>query len=439
MTSFFQHIDIYIKETSKNIAKKKFPLEMTILHYLCYLDDTKTIEFLLEQLIQQSIFVPPSFDYFDNSPLDIVIKSRNSAILNSILRYYSHENICKLSFQSCSLSFTRCLPQLLEIKAPGIADLLNSRICKAPGKFPDFCEKPDQRYKIYSFDSPLPKEQDYYNMLIMKSSSQKQFANLLTKLHLPENSNLSLKSLLLTSKFDVKKRSKVNFKIVDLKGILDPKLKFLDKLIQYPPNHPIFASDVVYYAIQYKWQTFARAIFFRKAIIYLIFVAITTLNSIILFPERLRKKGEGNKGIYVKEGLILDSLTLIYNMYFLKVEIKKLIKSGFMRYWRSPWNYIDVIVVVMSTLTSTIDIAFEDTIFEKEALVRSLHSISIFLIYFRLLSYIRCFDNLSFMIRMIIQSTIDMRFFLFITGFILVPLSLASKYIYFFFKNNRIY
>ena len=438
LTSFFQNLNNYLKETVKKIANLKFPFEMTILHFLCYLDDARSAEFLINLLIINGLFIPPSKDSNNNSPLDIVIKNNNSTILNSLINYYSQEEISKLSFQSCSESYTDCLEELLTNRVTGLPDLLNSRVFKARGKIPEFFQKPKQRIKIFSFDSPMPKEEDYLDMLFNKKSPKglNKFSSIANKIKIKainQKDILDLKNKLL-NKVDLKKRSRVNFKIVDLKGILDPKLKFLDQLIEYPSNHPIFSAEVVYYVIQYKWQTFGRRLFIQKAIIFLIFVALTTVNSTFLLPERLIHN-KRQVQIFLIDSFTLEGIILLYILYFFGIEILKMKKSGFFNYWRSTWNFIDFAIVLLTFSSCISDFILRNP-FKHQEIYRGVHAITIFLVYFRLLSYIRCFDNLSFMIRMIIQCAFDMRFYLFIIGFVLIPLTLSSLFFFFIINLN---
>ena len=437
LSSFFNLLDEYLNETVLNIALLEFPFDLTILHFFCYLDESKPVEFLTNLLIANKIFIPPSVDYLGKTALEISIKNNNSTILNSLLQYYSHEDIAPLSFQSCSISYTKILPDLLDLKVNGLADFLNSRIFKAPGKIPDFCEKPKQKIKIFSFHSPMPKEVDYCKMLLYKkvSNKLKNFNKFVNKMKITED--IANFKTLFVNKVDLKKRSKVNCNILDLKGVLDPNLKFLDKLIEYPANHPIFAGKVVYLVIQYKWQTFGRKKFIRKAIAYLIFVVLCTVNSIYLFPERIiHKKSHGkNDEVYKIPTMIVEANILIYILIFLKIEITKIIKFGFWAYWRSAWNFIDGAIIILKLAYLIPDLAFGNDLLENEIVFKVEQSLGIFLVYFRLISYIRCFDNLSFMIRMIVQCVIDMRFFLFIIAFMMVPISLASIFILFLVIN----
>ena len=113
------------------------------------------------------------------------------------------------------------------------------------------------------------------------------------------------------------------------------------------------------------------------------------------------------------------------------IELRKIILLKFRYYFRSTWNFIDVTVISMVYATSAVNLYFTDVIFRYSSATRVMHSITIILIYLRLLSYIRAFSGLSFMIRMLLQSTLDIRYFLMILVLVIVSFTLSSNYIFY--------
>ena len=260
----------YLSEGGTDILRKILPLEMTLIHFLCYLDDAKTLQPLLQHAIENEIYIPPIKDKFGLSPFDILINNGNSTLLENVVKYYSHENIAPLSFQTCADIFTEVVPPLLHLKIPDIDRFLDSRIFDCIGKKPKYGIKLEKQ-KICIFSTSMPSYSDYTSMI---------FPNFVDYEFDGSNSI---------------KKSKVFFKVIDFPFITEYRFRFLQYLIDFPSDHSIFSSTLVSHILQYKWEKRGKRNFVFKAIIFCFFVILQTASSVFVYP--IRKEGKHLDGV----------------------------------------------------------------------------------------------------------------------------------------------
>ena len=120
---------------------KKVQLYNTCLHFMAYMDMTKNIAILLDFLLKNKIYFPPSENIFEKSIFDIATFNKNSSLLEVLVSYYGNKNIAEKSFLSCSLIFTKSIKKFMNMRIRSLPKLLNSRIYKIQGNLPDFGEK----------------------------------------------------------------------------------------------------------------------------------------------------------------------------------------------------------------------------------------------------------------------------------------------------------
>ena len=95
------------------------------------------------------------------------------------------------------------------------------------------------------------------------------------------------------------------------------------------------------------------------------------------------------------------------------------------------WNYIDwilILITVPAFILNLCDIFLENGLQnEAHSAFKSLLSISVFVVYLKLLSFARGFDETAFLVRTLIQVVIDIRFFIFFLFFMMLTLSFSGK------------
>ena len=176
-----------------------------------------------------------------------------------------------------------------------------------------------------------------------------------------------------------------------------------------------------------------------EAILYILFAAVFTTNGYYLIQERLGskvpiKKGKSSSATsdpsYSQRldtaSEICDFLLIIYCTYSLFKIIKRILFMKF-KFFNIFWNDVEIIIIVIALATSILDISFKDSLYQDKNTIQCIQSVGLYLIYLGILSYLRIFDELSFMIRTFLKCIEDIKDFiiiLFIVGF---GLSFSSK------------
>ena len=389
----------FIEKESKNLLMTLFPADFTLIHFLCYLDDAKTLNALLNIAIENEIYIPPIIDKLGNNPFTILINNQNSSNLEILIKYYSHENIASKSFQSCSEIFTEVISDLLYLKIPGVEKFLDSRIFTCVGNSPKYGLKIN-KYKICTFNSTMPSYEDFKIMVFGNQEFEFNESN-------------------------EYKKNKVFYKVIDFPNILNPKYKFMQFLIDFPSDHIVFSSQMVSYLLQFKWKENGKKIFAIKALIYIAFLLLSTYDAVFLYSERITETSMSLVRFY-----LIEVCLMIINTIFFFLEFSKIKKGGIARYFRNFWSYLNFIIIFSSYVTNGFAIISNDH--NDSDTQRVLHAFNILFIYIGLLSYTRIFSTMSFMCRIILIVIYDIRFFLMILIMLAVSFTFSSKLIFFF-------
>ena len=83
---YVQFMEKYLKKYQSLYLVKKLPFDFTLIHLLCYLDNTTVLKQLLIYLKDYGVFVPPTLDNFDFSPIDVAIQNKNVTILGYLIK-----------------------------------------------------------------------------------------------------------------------------------------------------------------------------------------------------------------------------------------------------------------------------------------------------------------------------------------------------------------
>lgn len=164
--------------------------------------------------------------------------------------------------------------------------------------------------------------------------------------------------------------------------------------------------------LDYKWETYARDFFMFKLKIYVIFMMF------FYWDVEVQNDPERVKGIsFIFTKVVCFSI----NFYFLSYEITQMINEGF-EYLKDMWNYWEVSGILWYFIGSCMDIVSD----EITDTIKILYVFSNIFSLIKLLYLIRVFKQLSFLVMMVIQVMIDVKFF-FILFFIFL-LSFAICY-----------
>ena len=98
-----------------------------------------------------------------------------------------------------------------------------------------------------------------------------------------------------------------------------------------------------------------------------------------------------------------------------------------MRYFYSIWNYLDMAVIVMSLLSTSLDLKFIFADYNALEVIKSINSLTLFCVWVKLISHYKGYEGTAFMIRMLIKVAYDIVSFLIIMLLIMISFSFSSN------------
>ena len=231
--------------------------------------------------------------------------------------------------------------------------------------------------------------------------------------------------LVLTQK---KKQADIKCKVCLLKGfteINDYSQKLHKKIMRFNPENQLFSNKIFQMLIKYKWETYARRCLLQEFIAFLIIFFIYLANNIYILPIRNVHLNDefGNK--YDTIALALEICIITYFTYYALREILQMKNSGFSAYFSSPWNICDLILIPLTIAGASLDIYQISLKYSYISSEKIIYSVTLLIFWGRILSYSRAFEGTGFMIRLVIQVILDMKYFLFLI--ILFTLAFTSS------------
>lgn len=103
---------------------------------------------------------------------------------------------------------------------------------------------------------------------------------------------------------------------------------------------------------------------------------------------------------------IIMSVILLFTVYTLSIEIRQMYKNGF-KYFHSIWNALDLSACVSSPLLVILDM-----LDMPDEYLRPVISITVLIFFLRLFYFLRIFDSTSYIVRIIIEITLDIKIFI---------------------------
>ena len=221
-------------------------------------------------------------------------------------------------------------------------------------------------------------------------------------------------------------KEKVNAKCLFSNSFLDYNnevtIEVFKGISQFEPTNAIFSNITLINILDYKWENYARRIYFTEAFNFLLFLAIYLLNANYFLTLRFEDNDEdlGNIRIY---SIVCDSIILCLVMKYMFSEVQQLISLRLADYFSSLWNIVDVTLISFCFISTIFDILSCVQVWEDRAILKSMHAFTIFFGYLRILSYARGIEGSSFMIKLIIQVIFDIKYFLLLMFIFIVALT----------------
>lgn len=126
-------------------------------------------------------------------------------------------------------------------------------------------------------------------------------------------------------------------------------------------------------------------------------------NTNFVLPERLSTTNSDSEIVYYEEvSLVLDAIIILLVLRYAFKEIKQMVAFGFLEYFLSLWNYIDISIIILLSTSMTIDILYIFEYYDDSSILKLIDGFTIFIMFVRLMSFARGIKGTSFMIRLII-------------------------------------
>ena len=212
-------------------------------------------------------------------------------------------------------------------------------------------------------------------------------------------------------------------------------IELFKKISNFEPTNLFFSNQAIIKILEYKWNLYAKRIYFIEAFIFLMFLTIYLLNANYFIVYRLNDQMNSiNSNTYIY-CLVLDLLIILFVVKHIYEEIKQYLNFKMKDYITNLWNIIDLILIFLSFMTTIIDILSCFDIWMYPDALKVLHSFTILFGFLRLLSYARGFEGSAFMIKLIIQVIYDIKYFLLLMFIFIIGLGCSGKLFIFLNKS----
>jgi len=429
-SSHFSNIQGFFDDNEEKLGLliKKSPILLpfyyNFLHIIALFDNKKPFQFKKFQNIQIPLNYFLQVDTLDQTCLDIAIGLNLKSLLNTYMQslikslynetttFYQKQKFFAYDFNfeknNNIYSFLMKLLKIFEKDTTLISQLFECSFLEIDSSC--FFEN----YSSAELKKPL--------FVVTKHISELRNKESLDKLLDPQRSRFLNYFFPRTDKI-----TDVKCKVCLLKGMtdIDPiSLKFHKKIMNFEPENPLFSNKIFQLMIQYKWRTYAKTHLLFKFIGMFIIFLVYLANNIYILPIRSTLLNEkfGNK--YDITALVLDIILLTYFSIAAFQEVLQFKRAGFVNYLSSPWNWCDLCLIPLIFAGCIVDIyqiSLQYSELNEEVVI---YSITFLLFWFRVLSFSRAFEGTGFMIRLVIQVILDMKYFLFMI--ILFTLAFSS-------------
>ena len=231
----------------------------------------------------------------------------------------------------------------------------------------------------------------------------------------------------------------VNAKCLFSDSLLDNNNKdtidVFKKISDLEPTNEIFSHVALAKILEYKWERYAKRMYFLEALSFIIFLAIYLINANYLLILRIKEEFNDQESNAYIFSLVIDVFIIICVIFHISQELKQILTEKIRRYFSSIWNTVDVILIMLSLTTTILDILSCLDFLDGFDVLKTMHAFTIFFIYLRIFSYARGIEGSSFMIKLIIQVVWDIRYFLLLMFIFIIALSSSGKNILYFKKN----
>ena len=399
-----------------------FPFILSFLHLISIFDKTEffTIDKLEEIYGEDQVGLKNFYsqDIFMNTPLDILILKKNTSLIikyfDLIFLYFSAETCSfyeKIRFFNYNFYSERTTLDLIGSLLPLFNDDLRIISWFLETSFMDLDPHLYNNNILYEeLDKPIFIETNEIYTI------NKEF--ILNKL---------IEIVKIEEKQFYEKASCVKSKILCIPNIHDITNKNVSRLYEHfsncECNNEIYSNKVLSLIIHYIWNTQIKFYYSIEFTLFFFCFLIFNICHIFLMPY-ITESYDSNSIISILT--CKDIFIILYSFFCLSNEIKQMITSGFLTYFKNIWNYFDIALIPLMFVTSVLNIFVIHIEFDEADEIKLVNACCMFCFWFRFLSFFRAIKETSSMMRLIFNVISSVRYFVLFMAFFM--LTLASTF-----------
>jgi len=208
-------------------------------------------------------------------------------------------------------------------------------------------------------------------------------------------------------------KSIVKAKILCLPGIFDlnrdETRDFYELLSHKESDNAIFTNKILALLVNFIWEHQIKFYYYVEFCVFFFFFLLYNINFALLL--QLREVSEFQDTQLSLISGVIDILLFSYSLFTFVNEMKQLYQN-LNNYFRSIWNYIDILIIPLLLLSSAMDFLLHFFNFISYlSYIKILFAICMSCFWFRLLSFSRGFKETSSMIRLIFNVISGVKYF----------------------------
>ena len=384
-------VDAEKKKKMKQLIRYRFGGFTTIFHLLWNSSSFGTLKLVMEFCRQNNVF-PECFPLDENSKsvfsyinLNTADQAKKKEIKETIDLFINFIIDAKVNL-GCLGAETNMLSTIYNISGPLLIDFLNSRF-KAPTA---------QFEKVVWNDNDMKFVSDtFFCDNLFQKENVVQTDCLLEALDTnPENNNQAITPFV---------------RVCDL-----PLKLFNQTFFQEISDSPNFEemcnkSKIILTVIDLFWKKYGQSYFYKNFLAYITFLIFLTINSLWLVPEIILS---GERDETINMSFFFLNIVLLAFITFLAYKEYGEMKRGLKLYFKSFWNWVDLLIIAINFISSTFNFLIFLEISEDFVTFRVIQSICFFFSFFRVFDLFRGVREACFFIENIKEIMNGMKVFL---------------------------
>lgn len=388
-----------------------YPVKCTLLHYYAYNNEVKKIKriFNILLLLNHKKFIL-NLNLTNKTWLDIIFKQKNMNLICFLLKILIKypPNV------GCWPNIERIIHEAAKMNYPSLHKLLYSRLF------------PLRLLSLNANENIFVEKANDLNLSYTFMIESKKFEG--TRMNTNVSSLIRLPEMLYFEKMadrcknsDLRNYAKID--VLDVPDLFRHKSNICSALMQTVMKQDdvdIYNSNAVKYFIEFKWNSYASGLFYRRFLMYVFLTLMITVYSVWLLPIRLRTikyMSDLPNHEYGFVNFIFNCILGLVSVFLFFREVYKLLCYGIVDYFFNLRNFYFAINVALFIAMLIFDfLGYYEKYFDEDV-IRCLHAFDLYMWILGVFFFARGFKN-GFLINTIIKTLVNIK--LFVVAFVLL-------------------